>query len=94
MHTPFCEIDIFIRDRKFYLASLEVICCNFSFLAKRGVREDIATFDARNIPKEIRESVEELLHKNKGSFDSKVIANSYATNSHSVLYNILLVKRW
>lgn len=42
-----------------------------SFLAKRGVREDIATFDARNIPKEIRESVEELLHKNKGSFDSK-----------------------
>ncbi|XP_059035365.1 cytoplasmic dynein 2 heavy chain 1 isoform X5 [Mustela lutreola] len=42
-----------------------------SFLAKRGVREDIATFDARNIPKEIRESVEELLYKNKGSFDSK-----------------------
>ncbi|XP_053164065.1 cytoplasmic dynein 2 heavy chain 1 isoform X1 [Hemicordylus capensis] len=42
-----------------------------SFLAKRGVREDIATFDARNIPKEIRESVEELLVKNKGSFDPK-----------------------
>ncbi|XP_008581746.1 PREDICTED: cytoplasmic dynein 2 heavy chain 1-like, partial [Galeopterus variegatus] len=42
-----------------------------SFLAKRGVREDIATFDARNIPKEIRESVEELLFKNKGSFDPK-----------------------
>ncbi|KAG8523219.1 Cytoplasmic dynein 2 heavy chain 1, partial [Galemys pyrenaicus] len=42
-----------------------------SFLAKRGVREDIATFDARNIPKEIRESVEELLIKNKGSFDPK-----------------------
>ncbi|XP_044933442.1 cytoplasmic dynein 2 heavy chain 1 isoform X4 [Mustela putorius furo] len=42
-----------------------------SFLAKRGVREDIATFDARNIPKEIRESVEELLYTNKGSFDSK-----------------------
>lgn len=37
------------------------------------MREDIATFDARNIPKEIRESVEELLYKNKGSFDSKVI---------------------
>ncbi|XP_044894140.1 cytoplasmic dynein 2 heavy chain 1 isoform X9 [Felis catus] len=42
-----------------------------SFLAKRGVRDDIATFDARNIPKEIRHSVEELLYKNKGSFDSK-----------------------
>ncbi|NXK72907.1 DYHC2 protein, partial [Amazona guildingii] len=42
-----------------------------SFLAKRGVREDIATFDARNIPKEIRESVEELLSKNGPSFDPK-----------------------
>ncbi|NWH43496.1 DYHC2 protein, partial [Fregata magnificens] len=42
-----------------------------SFLAKRGVREDIATFDARNIPKEIRESVEELLSKNRTSFDPK-----------------------
>ncbi|XP_019385809.1 PREDICTED: cytoplasmic dynein 2 heavy chain 1 [Crocodylus porosus] len=42
-----------------------------SFLAKRGVREDIATFDARYIPKEIRESVEELLSKNKASFDPK-----------------------
>lgn len=45
-----------------------------SFLAKRGVREDIATFDARNIPKEIRESVEELLFKNKASFDPKVVS--------------------
>ncbi|XP_072706738.1 cytoplasmic dynein 2 heavy chain 1 isoform X3 [Ciconia boyciana] len=42
-----------------------------SFLAKRGVREDIATFDARNIPKEIRENVEELLSKNRTSFDPK-----------------------
>ncbi|KAK7812802.1 LOW QUALITY PROTEIN: hypothetical protein U0070_019828, partial [Myodes glareolus] len=42
-----------------------------SFLAKRGVREDIATFDARNIPKEIRESVEELLFRNRASFDPK-----------------------
>jgi len=63
-----------------------------SFLAKRGVREDIATFDARNIPKEIRESVEELLYKNKGSFDSKVIFNSYAINPLPMLCNILLVK--
>uniref|UniRef100_A0A803YLT1 Cytoplasmic dynein 2 heavy chain 1 n=2 Tax=Meleagris gallopavo TaxID=9103 RepID=A0A803YLT1_MELGA len=42
-----------------------------SFLAKRGVKEDIATFDARNIPKEIRESVEELLSRNRTSFDPK-----------------------
>ncbi|XP_076138461.1 cytoplasmic dynein 2 heavy chain 1 [Alosa pseudoharengus] len=42
-----------------------------SFLAKRGVREDIATFEARNITHEIRQSVEELLHRNKASFDPK-----------------------
>uniref|UniRef100_A0AAY5E9K0 Cytoplasmic dynein 2 heavy chain 1 n=1 Tax=Electrophorus electricus TaxID=8005 RepID=A0AAY5E9K0_ELEEL len=42
-----------------------------SFLAKRGVREDIATFDARNIAHEIRQSVEDLLHRNKASFDPK-----------------------
>ncbi|XP_078258652.1 cytoplasmic dynein 2 heavy chain 1 isoform X1 [Rhinoraja longicauda] len=42
-----------------------------SFLAKRGVREEIATFDAWNISKEIRESVEGLLQKNSGSFDPK-----------------------
>ncbi|GAA6083553.1 cytoplasmic dynein 2 heavy chain 1 isoform X3, partial [Tachysurus ichikawai] len=41
------------------------------FLAKRGVREDIVTFDARNITHEIRESVEELLHRNRASFDPK-----------------------
>ncbi|XP_029136209.2 dynein cytoplasmic 2 heavy chain 1 [Labrus bergylta] len=42
-----------------------------SFLAKRGVREDIATFEARNITPEIRQSVEELLNRNKSSFDPK-----------------------
>ncbi|XP_068037518.1 cytoplasmic dynein 2 heavy chain 1 isoform X5 [Anomalospiza imberbis] len=42
-----------------------------SFLAKRSVREDIGSFDARNIPKEIRESVEDLLSKNRASFDPK-----------------------
>ncbi|XP_026994578.2 cytoplasmic dynein 2 heavy chain 1 isoform X2 [Tachysurus fulvidraco] len=42
-----------------------------SFLAKRGVREDIVTFDARNITHEIRESVEELLHRNRASFEPK-----------------------
>lgn len=43
-----------------------------SFLAKRGVREDIATFEVRNITPEIRQSVEELLNRNKASFDPKV----------------------
>ncbi|XP_029699181.1 cytoplasmic dynein 2 heavy chain 1 isoform X3 [Takifugu rubripes] len=42
-----------------------------SFLSKRGVREDIATFEARNISTEIRQSVEELLQRNKASFDPK-----------------------
>ncbi|XP_062407923.1 dynein cytoplasmic 2 heavy chain 1 [Sardina pilchardus] len=42
-----------------------------SFLAKRGIREDIATFEARNITHEIRQSVEELLQRNKASFDPK-----------------------
>ncbi|XP_055023019.1 cytoplasmic dynein 2 heavy chain 1 [Boleophthalmus pectinirostris] len=42
-----------------------------SFLAKRGVREDIATFEARNITPEIRQSVEELLKRNYASFDPK-----------------------
>uniref|UniRef100_A0A3Q3KJ04 Cytoplasmic dynein 2 heavy chain 1 n=1 Tax=Monopterus albus TaxID=43700 RepID=A0A3Q3KJ04_MONAL len=42
-----------------------------SFLAKRGVREDIATFEARNITPDIRQSVEELLNRNKASFDPK-----------------------
>ncbi|XP_028817493.1 cytoplasmic dynein 2 heavy chain 1 isoform X3 [Denticeps clupeoides] len=42
-----------------------------SFLAKRGVKEDIATFEVRNITHEIRQSVEELLNRNKASFDPK-----------------------
>ncbi|XP_037123246.1 cytoplasmic dynein 2 heavy chain 1 isoform X1 [Syngnathus acus] len=42
-----------------------------SFLAKRGVREDIVTFEVRNITPEIRQSVEELLHRNKASFDPR-----------------------
>lgn len=43
-----------------------------SFLAKRGVREDIATLEARNITPEIRQSVQELLNRNRASFDPKV----------------------
>ncbi|ESO93665.1 hypothetical protein LOTGIDRAFT_209197 [Lottia gigantea] len=42
-----------------------------SFLAKRGVKEEIQTFDARKISSEIRKSVEDLLRKNGASFDPK-----------------------
>jgi len=42
-----------------------------SFLAKRGVKEDIISFDARRINPEIRTSVEELLENNARSFEKK-----------------------
>lgn len=41
-----------------------------SFLAKRGVKEDIMSFNARNITPEIRDSVEELLNRNRSSFET------------------------
>ncbi|CAB3367864.1 Hypothetical predicted protein [Cloeon dipterum] len=41
------------------------------FLAKRGVKEDIKTFNARNISLESREAVEKLLRSKKESFDQK-----------------------
>lgn len=46
--------------------------CFDSFLAKRGVKDEICSFDARKITPEIRASVEELLEKNANSFDPKV----------------------
>uniref|UniRef100_H2ZEZ5 Uncharacterized protein n=1 Tax=Ciona savignyi TaxID=51511 RepID=H2ZEZ5_CIOSA len=42
-----------------------------SFLAKRGVKEEIINFDARRISAEIRVSVEELLQQNARSFEMK-----------------------
>ena len=44
----------------------------FSFLGKRGVKEEIQAFDAHKITPDIRKSVEELLKKNKDSFEAKV----------------------
>jgi len=46
-----------------------IIHLPFSFLAKRGIKEDIINFDARRISKEIRVSVEELLRVNGKSFE-------------------------
>ena len=43
-----------------------------SFLAKRGVKEEIISFDARKIHPDIRNAVEALLKKNAKSFDPKV----------------------
>ena len=54
-----------------------------SFLAKRGVKEEIQTFDARKISPEIRISVEKLLKANKDSFDPKV---SYLFSVTLVIY--------
>ncbi len=48
------------------------LCFVFSFLAKRGVKEEIQTFDARKITPEIRKSVEDLLKKNKDAFELAV----------------------
>ncbi|XP_013392185.1 cytoplasmic dynein 2 heavy chain 1, partial [Lingula anatina] len=42
-----------------------------SFLAKRGVKEEIQQFDARKITPDYRKLVEELLDKRKESFDPK-----------------------
>lgn len=43
-----------------------------SFLARRGVQEDIRNFDARRITPELRRNVEMLLKKNTDSFSPKV----------------------
>ena len=40
-----------------------------SFLARRGIKEEIQSFDARRITPDIRENVKELLDKNQASFD-------------------------
>ena len=57
----------------------EIIFCilfaYISFLAKRGVKDEIQQFDARKITPEVRKSAEELLKKNGASFDPKVKLN-------------------
>jgi hypothetical protein len=48
------------------------VLCFFSFLAKRGVKEEIQSFDARKITPAIRKDVEDMLRKNGNSFEPKV----------------------
>jgi len=57
----------------------------YSFLAKRGVKEDIQTFDARKITPATRKTVEDLLRKNRDSFDPKV---SIATKCDIISFNV------
>ena len=54
------------------LCNFSIILPCYSFLAKRGVKEEIMSFNARKISPEIRDSVQELLDKNKKSFDPAV----------------------
>ncbi|XP_065833043.1 cytoplasmic dynein 2 heavy chain 1-like isoform X2 [Oscarella lobularis] len=49
-----------------------------SFLAKRGVKEEIINFDVRNVTPELRQGVSELLEKNKRSFEEKVAKRASA----------------
>ncbi|XP_075742036.1 dynein cytoplasmic heavy chain beethoven [Rhipicephalus microplus] len=42
-----------------------------SFLARRGVKEEIMSFNARSVTPEIKNSVQELLRSNAASFDMK-----------------------
>ena len=44
----------------------------FSFLGKRGVKEEIINFEPRSITPDNREGVEKLLKKNADSFDLEV----------------------
>ena len=52
--------------------TLKDFVVSFSFLSTRGIKDEICNFDARRITPEMREGVEELLKKNKASFDPKV----------------------
>jgi len=62
-----------------------------SFLAKRGVKEEIQTFDARKITPETRKTVEGLLKKNRDSFDPKVTVACILFHSVFILSGVCLL---
>ena len=62
----------------------------FSFLAKRGVKDEICSFDARKITPEIRASVQELLDEKAASFNAKVNFYQYIHNDVHVIFNDLI----
>jgi dynein heavy chain 2 len=49
-----------------------------TFLGRREVKEDIMDFDARKITPEIRKNVQQLLEKNKNSFEASVAKRASA----------------
>jgi dynein heavy chain 2 len=49
-----------------------------SFLAKRGVKEEILSFDARRISNQSRETVERLLQQRSNSFNPDVAKKASA----------------
>ena len=67
------------------LSILFLSLCICSFLAKRGVKDEICSFDARKITPDIRASVEELLEKNANSFDPKVIRKVYDSSETGLI---------
>ena len=50
--------------------------CLFSFLGKRGVKDDILNFDPRNVSVSNRESVDQLLRKKADSFTQEKAAKA------------------
>ena len=62
-----------------------------SFLAKRGVKEEIQTFDARKISPEIRKGVEDLIRKSKDSFEPAVILELEIDLYKSLVYDDLII---
>ena len=61
-----------LSSKCFFSLCLHDVSFAFSFLSTRGIKDEICNFDARRITPEMRASVEELLTKNKASFDPKV----------------------
>ena len=62
----------------------------FSFLAKRGVKEDIQTFDARKITPDIRKGVEDMMRKNGASFEEAVCSKMILL-VFAIILNFVLV---
>ena len=63
-----------------------------SFLAKRGVKEEILSFDARRISNHSREQVERLLQQRANSFDPNVAKKASAAAAPLAIWVVANVK--
>lgn len=61
-----------------------------NFLGKRGIQEEIQTFDARRITRDIRCQVEDLLKRSKDSFEPKVSIFYFKSKCVIILYCIYI----